>query len=125
MEKLVFCSVHEVAQLLGVTTTRVKQLMDSVDFPKPYQELKVGPIWERSVILEYKTEQDEKYRRVNKLLRPQDQVTKHGQGSDMKAVMRLHNAAKNQYVTKQQLYDVLQKNGWLDYYRSLVRNPLV
>lgn len=124
-EKKVFCSVGEVSELLNVTTKRVYQLMETPDFPRPYQELKMGPIWEREVILEYKTKSDEKYDRVNALLPVDKQVTKHGQGSDMKAIWALHNALKAREITEEQMKNVLEVNGWLEYYRALARNPLV
>lgn len=125
MEKIEFCSVGEVAELLNVTTKRVYQLMDIADFPKPYQVLKMGPIWQRNSILQYKTESDEKYHRVNAILPPDKKITKHGQGADMKAIWALHKAVKSNEITSEQMKTVLERNGWLEYYRSLARNPIV
>lgn len=125
MEKMQFCSIPDVARILGITPKRVHQLVGTTGFPDVYQELGTGPIWGRDAILAYKTQQDAKYDRVNKLLSPTDQVTKHGQGSDMKAIMKMHKAAKEKSIGLSDFKAVLMTNGWLDYYRSLVRSALV
>lgn len=36
----------EVAQLLGVSRTRVSQLRDRKDFPRPLAEISSGPVWD-------------------------------------------------------------------------------
>jgi predicted DNA-binding transcriptional regulator AlpA len=43
--------VHEIAQILGVTTARVVQIVDAYeDFPSPEVHLASGRVWKRSAI---------------------------------------------------------------------------
>lgn len=40
-----FCSVYEIAQLMGVTKGRVSQYTNDPWFPKPIDTLRTGRIW--------------------------------------------------------------------------------
>jgi predicted DNA-binding transcriptional regulator AlpA len=42
--------VAEIADLLGVSRTRVSQLANSPGFPEPAARLAAGPVWERAPI---------------------------------------------------------------------------
>lgn len=54
-------SVGDVAEVLGVSATRVTQLLDkSVDFPEPLGQPRSGPVWTRESIDAFRTRR-EKY----------------------------------------------------------------
>lgn len=40
----------EIAEMLGVTRTRVNQIAREVGFPKPYGKLHMGKVWRRADI---------------------------------------------------------------------------
>ncbi|GGM10201.1 hypothetical protein GCM10011594_32620 [Nakamurella endophytica] len=46
-------AMAELVQLLGVSKTRVVQLIARPDFPAPVAELSVGRIWRYSDVLDY------------------------------------------------------------------------
>jgi hypothetical protein len=46
-------------------------------------------------------------------------------GWDMKAIWELHKAAEHREISLEELLKVLEENGWVEYYREVVKNPLI
>jgi len=45
-----FVGTHEIGEMLGVSRQRVFQITSRRDFPKPYDELKMGKLWRRVAV---------------------------------------------------------------------------
>lgn len=117
-----FVSFEEASVILGCSKKRVKQLYAKGKMPDPHQVLEIGPIWLKSDIMGFETESKAKYQRIKDLgIDPGSRES----GWDMRAIWSLHKAAETGKITLDQLRQILEENDWYDYYRGLVRNPLV
>ena len=122
MVKIKLASYGEAATILNCTKKHVQQLYAKGKLPEPYQVLDVGPIWLQDDLQGFETESKAKHQHVLGLgVDPGDRES----GWDMRAIWALHKAAEREEITRDQLRGILEENGWYDYYRGLVRNPLV
>lgn len=122
-EKLRLAGVAEVCEILSLSRNSLLRIRKDPPphyrpFPEPIDDLKCGPIWNRSDIEALKARQDEKYNRVVQVGITDIPYTT---GWDMKALWALHKAG----LTNTELLELLEKNGWLDYYRAVVRSSRV
>ncbi|MFC5449101.1 hypothetical protein ACFPOG_12585 [Paenibacillus aestuarii] len=122
LAKQALASYEEVAGILGCSKKRVQQLYAKGKLPEPYQVLEVGPIWLKDDMIGFETESKAKYQRIKDL---GVELWERDAGWDMRAVWSLHKTAERGELTREKLRETLEENGWYDYYRGLVRNPLV
>lgn len=45
-----YVGTHEIGEMLGVSRQRVFQITSRRDFPKPYDELRMGKLWRRMAV---------------------------------------------------------------------------
>ncbi|TCZ75090.1 hypothetical protein E0485_19065 [Paenibacillus albiflavus] len=90
-----------------------------LSLPEPIQELSCGPIWLESDIINYKNSVEaismEKYQRCVDAGIEVD----YKMGWDMTAVWSAHHK-----LQVNELKELFQANGWVDYYRGICRNPI-